>query len=86
MNLNKFTQKAQEAVLAAQHLAEEQHHSQIQPLHLLAALLGQAEGVVPQLVNKIGANLPALHQQTQHALQQLPQAYGGSIEVWPVAT
>ncbi|MBK8433267.1 MAG: ATP-dependent chaperone ClpB [Chloroflexi bacterium] len=80
MNLNKFTQKAQEAVLAAQHLAEEQHHSQIQPLHLLAALLGQAEGVVPQLVNKIGANLPALHQQTQHALQQLPQAYGTAVE------
>ena len=80
MNLNKFTQKAQEAVLAAQHLAEEQHHSQIQPLHLLAALLGQAEGVVPQLVNKIGANLPALHQQIQHALQQLPQAYGTAVE------
>ena len=80
MNLNKFTQKAQEAVLSAQQQAEEQHHSQIQPLHLLAALLGQAEGVVPQLVNKIGGNSAALLQQTQHALRQLPQAYGTAVE------
>ncbi|MCA9980995.1 MAG: hypothetical protein KDD89_09180, partial [Anaerolineales bacterium] len=48
MNFNKFTQKAQEAVVNAQNLAEERQHSQIEPLHLLAALLQQENGVVPQ--------------------------------------
>ena len=50
MNLNRFTQKAQDAVLQAQHLAEEMNHSQIEAVHLLAALLAQENGVVPQIV------------------------------------
>ena len=56
MNLSKFTQKAQDAVLQAQHLAEEMNHSQIEAVHLLAALLAQENGVVPQIVNRIGAS------------------------------
>lgn len=81
MNLNKFTQKAQEAVLQAQHLAEEKHHSQIELLHLLASLVNQEEGVVPQLVNKIGGNLPTLKQNIDKGLTQLPQAYGNTMQV-----
>ena len=45
MDLNRFTQKAQEAVAAAQRLAAELHHSQIELEHLLLALLRQADGV-----------------------------------------
>ncbi|HIC93646.1 MAG TPA: hypothetical protein EYP09_05290, partial [Anaerolineae bacterium] len=50
MNLNKFTEKAQEALFEAQNLATEYDHSQIEPEHLLLALVAQADGVVPQIV------------------------------------
>ena len=50
MDLSRYTQKAQEAILAAQSLAEEHNHSQIEPDHLLLALLRQRDGVVPQVI------------------------------------
>ena len=53
-NLDKYTDKAREAVLAAQSLAQEANHNQVEPEHLLAALLGQADGVVPQLIEALG--------------------------------
>ncbi|MDX1687082.1 MAG: ATP-dependent chaperone ClpB [Candidatus Promineifilaceae bacterium] len=81
MNLNKYTQKAQEAVLAAQQMAEEQNHSQIEPVHLLAALLQQSEGVVPQIVNRIGVNRGMLEQRVQEQLDKLPRAVGASTQV-----
>ncbi|MFW6184922.1 MAG: Clp protease N-terminal domain-containing protein, partial [Chloroflexota bacterium] len=81
MNLNKFTQKAQEAVLAAQTLAEEKNHSQIEAVHLLAALLRQSEGVVPQIVNRIGASRSELSERVQQALDQLPRAVGAATQV-----
>ena len=81
MNLNKYTQKAQEAVLQAQTLAEEHNHSQIEPLHLLAALLQQQEGVVPQLVNMIGVNARQLASQANEALEQMSRAYGATAQV-----
>jgi ATP-dependent Clp protease ATP-binding subunit ClpA len=55
MNLDKFTQKAQEAVLDAQRLAQEYNHQQIEAEHLLAALLRQSDGVAPQVVSAIAA-------------------------------
>jgi len=81
MNLNKYTQKAQEAVLAAQQMAEEKNHSQIEPIHLLAALLQQSEGVVPQIVNRIGVNRGMLEQRVQKQLDQLPRAVGAAAQV-----
>jgi ATP-dependent Clp protease ATP-binding subunit ClpB len=83
MNLNKFTQKAQEAVLRAQHLAEEQQHSQIEAIHLLAALLSQQEGVVPQIVSRIGANRHLLGEQVEQRLKSLPRAVGATTFVGP---
>src|SRR5690606_13010049 len=81
MNLNKYTQKAQEAVLGAQTLAEELNHSQVEALHLLAALLGQPDGVVPQIVNRVGYNLHTLNERVQQALQQQPRAIGATAHV-----
>ncbi|MCB0034759.1 MAG: type VI secretion system ATPase TssH, partial [Anaerolineales bacterium] len=81
MNLNKFTQKAQDAVIASQTLAEEKNHSQIELIHLTYALLTQEDGVVPQLVNKIGGSLPMLLQAIQAELDRLPRAYGTSTQV-----
>ncbi|GAB4161026.1 MAG: ATP-dependent chaperone ClpB [Candidatus Promineifilaceae bacterium] len=81
MNLNKYTHRAQEAVLEAQNLAEASHHSQLEPLHLLAALLGQQDGVVPQIVNRIGVNARQLATAVEQALTRLPQAYGTTTQV-----
>ncbi|MFZ0544977.1 MAG: Clp protease N-terminal domain-containing protein, partial [Candidatus Promineifilaceae bacterium] len=81
MNLNKFTQKAQEAVLEAQHLAEEMNHSQIETVHLLSALLAQEDGVVPQIVNRIGVNRHMLYEAVGRKLNNLPRAYGTTTQV-----
>ncbi|MCA9984959.1 MAG: ATP-dependent chaperone ClpB [Anaerolineales bacterium] len=81
MNLNKFTQKAQEAVLEAQALAEERHHSQIEPIHLLAVLLNQQEGVVPQLVNRIGVNLGLLKEVVERQLGGMARVIGSTTDV-----
>ncbi|MBI1877817.1 MAG: ATP-dependent chaperone ClpB [Chloroflexi bacterium] len=78
MNLNKFTEKAQEAVLAAQRLAEEYKHSEIRPSHLLLALLRQEGGVVPQIVRHLGANPDSLARLLETELQNEAKVYGGS--------
>ncbi len=78
MNLNKFTEKAQEAVLSAQRLAEEYSHSEIRPSHLLLALLQQEGGVVPQIVRNLGASPDTLAQLVQTELQNEAKVYGGS--------
>jgi len=78
MDLNRFTEKAAQAVLAAQKEAQERQHSQIEPLHLLAALLAQSDGVVPQVVQKVGASSPQLLAAVREELERLPQAYGAA--------
>jgi len=81
MNLNKFTQKAQEAVLQAQYMAEELNNSQIEAIHLLWALVSQEDGVVPQIVNRIGASRQTLAREIDATLQGLPRAVGASTQV-----
>src|SRR6266487_993117 len=78
MNINKYTEKAQEAVLGAQRLAEQMNHSQIEPEHLLVALVEQREGVVPELLRKLSSDPPAIARAARALLARLPQAYGGA--------
>ena len=81
MDLNKFTQKAQEAVLGAQSLAGEYGHSQVEPAHLLLALLRQSDGIVPQIVQKLQANPGEMAQSLQGELQRKPKVYGATTQV-----
>jgi len=81
INLNRFTEKAQQALFAAQSLAEENNHSQVEPEHLLAALLQQADGVVPQVLERAGANPQMLLQQAEAELSRLPKVYGPGAEI-----
>jgi ATP-dependent Clp protease ATP-binding subunit ClpB len=81
MDLNRYTQKAQEAVLAAQGLAEEHSHSQVEAAHLLLALLQQSDGVVPQVISKLGGNPAALAAAAERDLQNKPQVYGATAQV-----
>ena len=76
MNLNQFTQKSVEAIQAAQQLAGERHNQQIQQEHLLLCLLEQKEGLIPQLMQKIGIDPAALRQKLTAAVERLPQVSG----------
>ena len=78
MNLNKFTEKAQEAVLESQRLAEEYSHSEIRPSHLLLALLKQEGGVVPQIAHHLSVNPDTLIHALETDLQSEAKVYGGS--------
>ncbi|MBU1748875.1 MAG: ATP-dependent chaperone ClpB [Chloroflexi bacterium] len=74
MNMNQFTEKAQEAVAAAQRLAQARNNSQIEPVHLLLALLEQSDGLAPRIVQMLGVDPGYLRQQAQTALDALPTA------------
>jgi ATP-dependent Clp protease ATP-binding subunit ClpB len=78
MDLNKFTEKAREAIIGAQELARERAHAQIEPEHLLEQLLGQADGVVPQVLAKMGQPIEPLRRDVQAQLGRLPSAYGAT--------
>ena len=76
MNLNQFTQKSVEAIQAAQQLAGERQNQQIRQEHLLLCLLEQKEGLIPQLMQKIGIDPAALRQKLTAAVDRLPQVSG----------
>src|SRR3954468_17952810 len=78
MDLNKYTEKAQQAVLAAQRLAQEMNHPQIEPEHLLTSLVEQQDGIVPELLRKMNVPVPAIAAGARELLTKLPTAYGGS--------
>ncbi len=78
MNLNKYTEKAQEAVLAAQRIAEQSNHAQIEPEHLLLALVEQGDGIVPALLRKMSVEPKPVADQLRAELAKQPSAYGGS--------
>jgi ATP-dependent Clp protease ATP-binding subunit ClpB len=76
MRLDKLTVKAQEAVQAAQSLADQHNHQAIEPEHLLAALVQQQEGVVGPLLAKLGAPADAIRRQVLSELERLPKVQG----------
>ncbi len=77
INIQQFTLKAQEAVMAAQEAAQSRGNPQIEPVHVLSVLLGQEEGVVRPVLQKVGADLPSLSAALDKKLAALPQASGG---------
>ncbi|MFI5381213.1 MAG: ATP-dependent chaperone ClpB, partial [Tepidisphaerales bacterium] len=79
MRLDKFTIKAQEAVQRAQELAQRYDHAEILPLHLLAALLGETDGVVAPLLQKVGANVGRISSIVNSEIQRLPKATGSQL-------
>src|SRR5215472_14218560 len=74
MDLNKLTEKAQEAIAAAQRLAESQRNTQVEPEHLLLALVQQQNGVVPAVLEKLGVSPSQVAQQLETAIGKLPRA------------
>src|SRR5438309_3924358 len=75
MDINRLTHKSQEALAAAQALADRNNHAEIQPEHLLRALLDQPEGAVYPTLQKLGASPRTLRDGVDAMLDKLPRAY-----------
>ncbi|MGH3781851.1 MAG: ATP-dependent chaperone ClpB [Pseudonocardiaceae bacterium] len=76
MDVNRLTQKSQEALSEAQNLATRLGHTEVDGEHLLLALLDQADGLVPQLLSRLGADVPALRADVDRDLQRRPKVTG----------
>ena len=81
MNLDKFTQKSQEAVFQAQEIARDYNHQHIEPAHLLLALLRQDQGVVPAIVTRVAGSVGALLADLQNELARRPKIQGANVEI-----
>src|SRR6185295_14797147 len=78
MNINKYTEKAREAVAAAIEVARQHNNPQLEPEHLLLALVEQREGVIPELLRKMGVDPAQIARAARDQIGKLPSAYGGA--------
>jgi ATP-dependent Clp protease ATP-binding subunit ClpB len=77
MTLDKFTVKAQEAVMRAQNLAQENGQQQIEVEHLSKSLLEDVEGVPQAVLKKIGINVGIVQSRVDDEIQKIPRVSGG---------
>jgi len=80
MNAQKFTQKSLEAVQSAQDIALSHNGMQIEQQHLLLALLMQRQGLIPQLLTKMGVDLSAFTEEAERLVNALPGVSGPGRE------
>ncbi|MGD1029926.1 MAG: ATP-dependent chaperone ClpB [Opitutaceae bacterium] len=80
MDLAKFTQMSRQAVADAQGIARRLNHTEVDTWHLLSALVGQEQGIVPGLVEKLGITASALQLAVDRELERLPKVTG-SVDV-----
>jgi len=76
---NKLSQKAQESMAIAQEKLSELNHTEFQVPHLLFGLLDQPEGIVPQILEKLGIDHNSIKNEVSDKLDQLPKTYGNSL-------
>ena len=79
MRFDKFTLKTQEVIQTSQQLAERFNHQQIEPEHLVIAILEQTEGVIPSLLGKIGVDQRRLMESFEAALEKIPRVSGSGV-------
>src|SRR3954453_9589997 len=79
MRFDKFTVKAQEAVAGAQELAQKHDNPELLPLHILAALLAEQDGIVRPLIEKVGARVERIDQIVADELARLPKETGSQL-------
>ena len=75
MNANKYTQKSLEAIQEAQAVATEYGNQQIEQPHLLLALLETENGLIPQLLTKMGLTAPSFAAAVKNEVQKLPRVW-----------
>ena len=76
MNTNKLTQKSIEVIQNAQSIAVSNSNQQIDQLHILLALLSQQDGLIPQLLSKMGVDDNAVREETERCVDGLPKVTG----------
>ena len=86
MNLTNYTEKARDALINAQRIAEERAHSQLEPEHLLLALLRQPEGVVPRLFERLNVPPASIMSELETALATFPMVSGSTANQVTVST
>ena len=80
MNANKYTQKSLEAIRSAHQIAVDESNQQIEQVHLLAALLRQENGLIPQLLKKMGLTPESLDAAAEQQISGLPKVTGSGRE------
>jgi len=85
MQLDRFTEKAQEAIVTAQQLAERMQSPVLDAEHILAALVGPDDGVPAETLRRLGADLPAFRDEVAAALSRRARIQGGSLALDPRA-
>ncbi|HEV8393785.1 MAG TPA: ATP-dependent chaperone ClpB [Vicinamibacterales bacterium] len=83
MNMNQLTEKAQEAVIAAQSLAGELSHAEITPEHLLVTLVEQQGGIVPSILRKLNVDPARASKDARGLLAAVPQVRGADLRLSP---
>lgn len=78
MRFDKFTLKVQEALQEAQGLAAKNGHQTVEPEHLLATFLKQQEGIVPDILRKLGADIGEMEGEIRKALDKTPRVEGAT--------
>ena len=78
MNIQKYTEKAREAIAAAQTLADRDGHPEITPEHLLLTLVEQPDGIVPEILRKLNADPATVASEIRTELGKSPAVHGGS--------
>ena len=76
MDINRLTQKSQEALAAAQSRAQRMGHTEVDVEHLLLALIEQSDGLVPRLFERAGVDIDALRGDIERALDSRPRVSG----------
>ncbi len=81
MRFDNLTVKAQEALAGARDIAIREHHAEVQPEHLLGALLDQEGGLVPRVLGKLGADPRVVAADLAKAYARLPKVSGAGLDV-----
>lgn len=79
MNTDNYTQKTTEAIIAAQDLALNMSHQEVDSLHMLMALLTQEDGIIPKLLELMNIKLGSFMADTKAQLDKLPKVSGSSV-------
>jgi len=81
MNLDRFTQKAQEAILQSQQIARDLNHQAIEPIHILQALMREEGGIVSSIIKIVAGSPDALAEELKAELEKRPKVFGGNVEI-----
>src|SRR5687768_18394965 len=81
MRIDRLTVKAQEGVTQARDLAMKLSHAEVQPEHLLGALIQQEDGLVPRLLGRIGADPATVSRELERRFATMPAVQGSTLDV-----